>query len=346
MSGATSRQFAAFPASQKRIPRNPKYAATRKKVDTGASASQYRERMEYIQANFKYKKGEIFKRIKVTTLAQLIIEVAEAINEVDDTELAELDEAATYSSAYHHNRAGGHIPATAGQGGEAGGGSIATAATGMTSRSTLLDVIRGVGAMDDEEALAHRERVEAAAKMPKFIEPYLVVDLRDPEDYERCHIRGAINFPASMLSRAQNHWSPEMYGYINKHDRMIVVYDLDEKIATRAAETFVQRGVDNVFLLSGGLRVLCEKIPDGIVVGELPGSERVKARSMSSGTAYTPLTRANIEQIREQLDTIRAETPSSIASSRAGSRAPRGRTATRTAQSRRAPSEASSKAWR
>ena len=54
--------------------------------------------MEYIQANFKYKKGEIFKRIKVTTLAQLIIEVAEAINEVDDTELAELDEAATYSS--------------------------------------------------------------------------------------------------------------------------------------------------------------------------------------------------------------------------------------------------------
>ena len=75
------------------------------------------------------------------------------------------------SSAYHHNRAGGRIPATAGQGGEAGGGSIATAATGMTSRSTLLDVIRGVGAMDDEEALAHRERVEAAAKMPKFIEP-------------------------------------------------------------------------------------------------------------------------------------------------------------------------------
>jgi hypothetical protein len=64
-------------------------------VDTGASASQYEERMEYIRSNFKYKKGEIFKRIKVTTLAQLMVEVAEAMRDdmIDD---ADLDEAATF----------------------------------------------------------------------------------------------------------------------------------------------------------------------------------------------------------------------------------------------------------
>lgn len=57
--------------------------------------SQYQERMDYIRSNFKYKKGEIFKRIKVTTLAQLMVEVAEAMRDdmIDD---ADLDEAATF----------------------------------------------------------------------------------------------------------------------------------------------------------------------------------------------------------------------------------------------------------
>lgn len=58
--------------------------------------SKYEERVEYIRSNFKYKKGEIFKRIKATTLAQLIIEVAEAMAE-DDFDDADLDEAATFA---------------------------------------------------------------------------------------------------------------------------------------------------------------------------------------------------------------------------------------------------------
>ena len=65
-------------------------------MDTGASMSKYEERMEYIASNFKYKKGEIFKRIKATTLAQLIIEVAEAMAD-DDIDDADLDEAATFA---------------------------------------------------------------------------------------------------------------------------------------------------------------------------------------------------------------------------------------------------------
>eukprot|EP00035_Acanthoeca_spectabilis_P023075 m.447528 g.447528 ORF g.447528 m.447528 type:complete len:342 (+) comp19527_c0_seq1:1404-2429(+) len=341
MSGTTSRQLAAFPASQKRIPKNPKYAKAQRKVDTGASMSQYQERMDYIRSNFKYKKGEIFKRIKVTTLAQLMVEVAEAMRDdmIDD---ADLDEAATFSGYYDEPRHGGGA-AVPGVGAESEAGSVATDATGMTSRSTLQSVIRGVGALDSEEELAAKEQAESAAKMPKLVEPYLVVDLQDPEDFERCHIRGAHNFPATMLSRAQNHWSPEMYAYINKPDRMLILYDVDEKIGTKAAETFVQRGVDNVFLLSGGLRVLCDKIPEGIVIGELPGSKRVKGAPSAAGPMYATLTKENIEQIREQLETVRLGAPSTIASSRATSRAG----GTSRAHSRTgAASVTSSKAWK
>lgn len=153
----------------------------------------------------------------------------------------------------------------------------------------------------------------------------------------------AHNFPATMLSRAQNHWSPEMYAYINKPDRMLILYDVDEKIGTKAAETFVQRGVDNVFLLSGGLRVLCDKIPEGIVIGELPGSKRVKGAPSAAGPMYATLTKENIEQIREQLETVRLGAPSTIASSRATSRAG----GTSRAHSRTgAASVTSSKAWK
>ena len=63
--------------------------------------SKYEERVEYIRSNFKYKKGEIFKRIKATTLAQLIIEVAEAMGE-DDFDDADLDEAATFAGLSPH----------------------------------------------------------------------------------------------------------------------------------------------------------------------------------------------------------------------------------------------------
>jgi len=38
----------------------------------------------------------------------------------------------------------------------------------------------------------------------------------------------------------------------NKPGKIIVVYDEDERIAPAVATTFIQREVDNVFMLSGG----------------------------------------------------------------------------------------------
>ena len=38
----------------------------------------------------------------------------------------------------------------------------------------------------------------------------------------------------------------------NKPGKIIILYDEDERISTNSATIFVQREVDNVFLLSGG----------------------------------------------------------------------------------------------
>ena len=38
----------------------------------------------------------------------------------------------------------------------------------------------------------------------------------------------------------------------NKPGRIIILYDEDERVASQAATTFVQREVDNVLMLSGG----------------------------------------------------------------------------------------------
>uniref|UniRef100_A0A8D2IPK5 Uncharacterized protein n=1 Tax=Varanus komodoensis TaxID=61221 RepID=A0A8D2IPK5_VARKO len=56
----------------KRIPQNPKYQHVKTRLDTGSSMTKYAEKLEEIKRNYRYKKDELFKRLKVTTFAQLV----------------------------------------------------------------------------------------------------------------------------------------------------------------------------------------------------------------------------------------------------------------------------------
>lgn len=106
---------------------------------------------------------------------------------------------------------------------------------------------------------------EAVAKE----KPFLVLDIRPVEDFEVCHIVGAKSYPSVRLTRAVNYETKEMLAFKNKADRVIVVYDYDELQAARFATTLVQRGYDNVFMLSGGLRVALIKFPHRLVAKNL-----------------------------------------------------------------------------
>ena len=56
-----------------------------------------------------------------------------------------------------------------------------------------------------------------------------------------------------------------MLHYKNKDGKLIIVYDYDELIAHKFATTLIQRGYDNVFMLSGGIRVTQIKFPNCLI---------------------------------------------------------------------------------
>ena len=52
----------------------------------------------------------------------------------------------------------------------------------------------------------------------------------------------------------------------NKPGHIIILYDDNERMAPQAATVFVQRGVDNVFLLSGGLTLYITLQPTHVLI--------------------------------------------------------------------------------
>ncbi|CAF3006763.1 unnamed protein product [Rotaria sp. Silwood2] len=179
-----------------------------------------------------------------------------------------------------------------------------------TSRSTLQSVIRGVGEMDLYNK--HTNRSSTIISTPKITNneqidlayeecPYLIVDLRDKDEFNINHIASAHHYPATMLSRCTNNESKELLIYKNQKGKIIVLYDEDERIAPRAATIMVERGYNNIFLLSGecflllnkiettrhkeiillGLKYAVKKFPRGLITGTCPlvwTSSSVQAR--------------------------------------------------------------------
>ncbi|XP_061578428.1 centrosomal protein of 41 kDa [Cololabis saira] len=249
---------------KKRIPKNAKYDYVKTKLDTGSSLSKYMERLEEIRKNYRYRKDEIFKRLKVTTFAQLVLQVASVSglneNEMDGESNSPQDSISVVSE--HTNGS------TLGQGDGRD--------TCHSARSTLLSVISGVGELNVERS---GQRTEAELPPPPTPEdgpypdcPYLLLDVRDRDQYDCCHIISAHSFPASMLSRTMNPYTAGVLEYKNAAGKIIILYDEDERIASQAATIMCQRGFENLFMLCGGLKVIVQKFPSGMTTGCIPAS--------------------------------------------------------------------------
>eukprot|EP00193_Tetraselmis_chui_P004750 CAMPEP_0177751784 /NCGR_PEP_ID=MMETSP0491_2-20121128/563_1 /TAXON_ID=63592 /ORGANISM="Tetraselmis chuii, Strain PLY429" /LENGTH=230 /DNA_ID=CAMNT_0019266929 /DNA_START=194 /DNA_END=883 /DNA_ORIENTATION=+ len=91
----------------------------------------------------------------------------------------------------------------------------------------------------------------------------LLLDLRDEDDYAQMHIRGAKNYPARMLSRAMNPFTPAILEQSNREaeNKIIVIYDSDERKAIVSGNLFFEKGVDNAFMLAAGLMEVSKQIP-------------------------------------------------------------------------------------
>ncbi|KAJ8393410.1 hypothetical protein AAFF_G00061320 [Aldrovandia affinis] len=245
---------------KKRIPQNPKYQHVKSRLDTGSSLLKYMERLEEIKKNYRYKKGELFKRLKVTTFAQLVIQVA-SVAEVNDIvidgETSRLEDNISVLSGSDGDcpsvRPNGSPAQFTNNNGDSGD-------TGNSARSTLQSVISGVGELDLERNGQRTgnltpESSPGLSELPYPDCPYLLLDVRDRDDYDQCHIVSAYSYPVATLSRTMNPYTKEVLEYKNAPGKIIILYDEDERIASQAATTMCERGFENLFMLSGGLKV-------------------------------------------------------------------------------------------
>jgi len=97
---------------------------------------------------------------------------------------------------------------------------------------------------------------------PVYEKPYLILDVRETDYFNDYHILQARSFPYTMLRRDQMH--PEIYRFKNKPETLIIICCDDEKTSRESAKVLVDRGVDNVFLLTGGINEFAYDYPEFI----------------------------------------------------------------------------------
>uniref|UniRef100_A0A2K5QL85 Centrosomal protein 41 n=1 Tax=Cebus imitator TaxID=2715852 RepID=A0A2K5QL85_CEBIM len=263
----------------KRIPQNPRYQHVKSRLDT----------------DYRYKKDELFKRLKVTTFAQLVIQVAslsdqtlevtaEEIQRLEDNDSTASDPDAETTARTNGKGSPGEQPPSPEQ-------FMNNAGAGDSSRSTLQSVISGVGELDLDKGPV--KKAEPNTKDKPYPDcPFLLLDVRDRDSYQQCHIVGAYSYPIATLSRTMNPYSNDILEYKNAHGKIIILYDDDERLASQAATTMCERGFENLFMLSGGRLNQANssrrdsKVPGARSAQHLPGggpTSHSNPRSLSSG---------------------------------------------------------------
>lgn len=125
---------------------------------------------------------------------------------------------------------------------------------------TLVDADAGFAA--GPRVASYTEKSE-----PTYERPYLILDVRPQREFMQAHVVQARPFPATLLN--QDRITPEIHRFRNRESSLIVLYAWDERAAAEAAERFIQRGYENIFVLSGGLAAFAAASP-AFVEGTLP----------------------------------------------------------------------------
>ncbi|CAF1055100.1 unnamed protein product [Adineta steineri] len=276
----------------KPIPQNPKYKNIQSTIDTGDSITKFLKRSEELKGSSKQQPNEIFKRMKISTLVKLITQVAE---------ISSLENAAHGSSLSNRTFSSTDRPET-----QDSQMSMASA------RSTLDNVVHGMGEVDVyKKYIKQNSTIPTTPATPKTANsqltnfdyeerPYLLVDLRDIDEFNKNHIVSAHHYPAAMLSRCSNNESKELLLYKNHKGKIIVLYDEDEHLAPRSATIMTERGYNNIFVLTGGIRYAVRKFPRGLITGTCP---------LSWTTADIPPKPTKIHDCSQSMDISHHEVP-------------------------------------
>lgn len=100
---------------------------------------------------------------------------------------------------------------------------------------------------------------------------FIIMDIRLPEDFEECHIEGAIN--CCYVDMKRDIFPPAVYAMKNKRGKVLIMYAADENtlLGAQTATMLAEKKWDNVFMLTGGMKAFGQKFP-GCLWGEPPES--------------------------------------------------------------------------
>jgi centrosomal protein CEP41 len=112
---------------------------------------------------------------------------------------------------------------------------------------------------------------------------FILLDLREEEDYKKWHIRESISFPAPNITRDKTFG--QLLRFKNNPDKIIVVYMYDERSGTQYAKILFEKGFDNVYLLSGGVDKFYEDHNEFVEGTDLPALPKPKTAMGSTKTS-------------------------------------------------------------
>ncbi|NWT07353.1 CEP41 protein, partial [Mionectes macconnelli] len=158
---------------------------------------------------------------------------------------------------------------------------------GESQRSTLQSVISGVGEMDIEKDSPKKEESQAK-DLPYPDCPFLLLDVRDRDAYEQCHIVGAYSYPIATLSRTMNPYTNSILEYNSPLSSIRTSRTLRSIRCFPSCLAGPSRAGITWICVPTGLKVVAQKIPEGLITGTLPLSCQVPAPPGSSRRKTSP----------------------------------------------------------
>jgi len=239
-------------ALDKKTPESKKYSHIQSSIDTGASA---RKQQSVSSATAAKHRDEIFKRIRAATLVRLLQEreVCESVYAMGPG-----------SDAGEGRSASSVVAAKAGP---------APTATSVASKSSVAGSVLSI--VDSDTTIDEARDL-------------VLLDLREPAQFELCRLPLAVSYPAAKINRDQ--FPPELYRCKRDASKLLVVYHDNDQSSAGAATLLAQKGWETVHVLSGGFEELAQSYPE-VLDGELPERPDTGATARSSRTAGSSLRR-------------------------------------------------------
>jgi len=124
---------------------------------------------------------------------------------------------------------------------------------------------------------------------------HMILDLREPSEFAKYHVQSALNYPAAMLARDQ--YPSELFRAKRDPKKIVIVYHSSDSSGAQPATMMVQKGFENLYMLSGGMEDLVRDYPE-LIEGDVPmpvPSSRSGASTRSGTNSSRPTTGSSLK---------------------------------------------------